>query len=326
MTTKHDLTQIAKEYHEALPDRIRTYLNTRGIPDATIDLHLLGWNGSRITIPITNRDGNITHFKLAKDPEDQGSGAKMLATPGSRLELYGWEVTLSKPERIIICEGEFDRLVLASQGFPAVTSTGGPRNFLKTWAPDFDGIREIYLCFDRDIEGQEGALKVGQLLPQAKLVELPDEVGEGGDVTDFFVRLQHSRDDFERLLAEAIPVPEQPAAPAEEQAAGFDIDSGLRRRIARIKHGIPIADLVRRYVELQGDEELLTGRCPFHEDAGTSLAVYPRSRSFYCFGCGKRGDVITFIRQFETLNFPEALDRLESFLPDHDGGKPATGQ
>jgi DNA primase len=49
----------------------------------------------------------------------------MLATPGAHAEFYGWERALANPEQIIVCEGEFDGLVLESDGFATVTSTGG---------------------------------------------------------------------------------------------------------------------------------------------------------------------------------------------------------
>src|SRR2546427_7528363 len=109
-----------------LPAHVREYLQqVRGISTEIVDWHLLGWNGSRITIPILDRAGQFAFFKLAKDPEDKSASPKMLATPGARAELYGWERVLAEPERIIICEGEFDRLVLESRGFTAVTSTSG---------------------------------------------------------------------------------------------------------------------------------------------------------------------------------------------------------
>jgi hypothetical protein len=94
-----------------------------------IDLRPLGWNGSRITIPICNKGGGFAFFKLAKDPEDKSDSPKMLASPGGHAELYGWERVLANPERIIICEGEFDRLVLESRGFAAVTSTAARSRF-----------------------------------------------------------------------------------------------------------------------------------------------------------------------------------------------------
>ena len=120
---------VTEEYHDALPKRLRQYLNGRGIPDHIINSHILGWNGWRITIPIYNRKGEVVFFKLAKDPDDSRPAPKMLTSPGAGVELYGWDRVLQKPEQIIICEGEFDRLVLEAQGFFAVTSTGGAATF-----------------------------------------------------------------------------------------------------------------------------------------------------------------------------------------------------
>src|SRR5262249_51188284 len=120
-----DLIGLARKFHTDLPSRIRKYLNGRGIPDEMTDLNLLGWNGWRISIPIFDRDGEIMFFKQVKDPEDKNDGPKMVAWPKGHLELYGWENLKDNPSTIIICEGEFDRLVLEANGLKAVTSTGG---------------------------------------------------------------------------------------------------------------------------------------------------------------------------------------------------------
>ena len=77
MTNARDVLDLATEYHRGLPGRIRQYLYRRGIPDLLIDFHLVGWNGSRITIPIFNRQGELAFFKLARDPEDRLPGRKM---------------------------------------------------------------------------------------------------------------------------------------------------------------------------------------------------------------------------------------------------------
>ena len=92
------------------------------------------------------------------------------------------------------------------------SSTGGARTFREEWAPAFSPIPEIYICYDRDDAGRSGARTVGQLIPQAKVAQLPASVGEGGDITDFFVRLGQSREDFIALLHEAEPVPPPPLA------------------------------------------------------------------------------------------------------------------
>jgi len=53
-----------------------------------------------------------------------------------------------------------------------------------------------------------------------------------------------------------------------------------------------------------------TGRCPFHEERTPSFSVNPIERLFYCFGCGKGGDAITFVRETESLDFVEAVEWL----------------
>jgi len=63
-------------------------------------------------------------------------------------------------------------------------------------------------------------------------------------------------------------------------------------------------------VQLRRAGDRLAGRCPFHDDRSPSLAVYTRTQSFYCFGCGASGDVIDFVRRMEGVGFREALDRL----------------
>ena len=53
-----------------------------------------------------------------------------------------------------------------------------------------------------------------------------------------------------------------------------------------------------------------TGRCPFHEERTPSFSVNPQDKLFYCFGCGKGGDVITFVRETEQLDFAGAVEWL----------------
>ena len=53
-----------------------------------------------------------------------------------------------------------------------------------------------------------------------------------------------------------------------------------------------------------------TGRCPFHEERTPSFSVNPVEKLFYCFGCGKGGDLITFVRESEGLDFAGAIEWL----------------
>src|SRR5258706_10597220 len=131
-----NLTELARKFHTDLPDRIRQYLNQRGIPDESIDLNLIGWNGWRITIPIFTSEEKVAFFKQVKDPADNGDSPKMIAWPKGHLELYGRENLKNEPSRIIICEGEFDRLDLEANGVMGVTSTAGAKSFKKEWAKE----------------------------------------------------------------------------------------------------------------------------------------------------------------------------------------------
>lgn len=301
-----DFESAAGIFHRNLPDRLRRYLRSRGLSNEIIDRHRLGWNGQRITMPIPGPDGRVAFFRLARDPDAPPSGPKMLASPGSRVELYGWEVLRRRPERLVVAEGEFDRLVLESQGFEAVTSTGGALSFPRAALRFLAQVPELYLAFDRDRAGEEGARRLAMLLPQARVVTLPEEVGEGGDLTDFFARLRHDRQDFLALLAAARPLP------GEEADAGAAV---TRREIEMLKAAVPIAEVLRRSLSLRASGRNYVALCPFHDDREPSLVAFPDTNTFHCFGCGIHGDALAFLQAQEGLTFPEALAELKRMRP-----------
>ncbi len=79
----------------------------------------------------------------------------------------------------------------------------------------------------------------------------------------------------------------------------------------RIKNSSDIVGLVRSYgIDLKKVGNLYWGLCPFHPDRHPSFTVYPETDSFFCFGCGKGGDKIEFIKLMENCNFKEAQKRL----------------
>ena len=306
MTSATDLHNETLAYHQRLPQRLWKYLNARGIPDDLIHKHMLGWNGQRITIPIPDRTGKFSFFKLVKDPEDRSDSSKILSTRGAHSELYGWERVLSKPEQIIICEGEFDRLVLEGQGFAAVTSTGGALTFRSEWAEALREVPKVFICFDNDAAGKLGARRVARLIPHARLVRLPEEVGVGGDVTDFFARLGKSREEFLGLLEAAELMPQKDPALLPEQEM-HRIVTTPDEEVERLKSLVTIESIVGRYAPLHRSGRNFVARCPFHDDRKPSFVVYPATQSFYCFGCRAAGDVLRFLMKVEQMNFPEAM-------------------
>ena len=79
------------------------------------------------------------------------------------------------------------------------------------------------------------------------------------------------------------------------------------RFIHELQEKVDIEEVVSSHVNLKRRGKTLTGLCPFHNEKTPSFTVYPDTRSFYCFGCGAGGDVITFIRRIENLDYVEAV-------------------
>ncbi|MBN1759544.1 MAG: DNA primase [Chitinispirillaceae bacterium] len=71
-----------------------------------------------------------------------------------------------------------------------------------------------------------------------------------------------------------------------------------------------IAAVIGRYVTLKGSGQTLKGLCPFHKEKTPSFHVNPTQGFYHCFGCGKGGDVFSFVQEMEGVSFPEALAML----------------
>ncbi len=80
--------------------------------------------------------------------------------------------------------------------------------------------------------------------------------------------------------------------------------------IDRIKDSNRIEDIMRQYVTLKRSGHGYKCLCPFHSERTPSCTVYPDNGSFYCFGCGAGGDVITFTMKIENLDYMEAVKYL----------------
>lgn len=81
-----------------------------------------------------------------------------------------------------------------------------------------------------------------------------------------------------------------------------------------------IVEVIGQSVALKRRGRLYTGLCPFHNEKTPSFTVYADTRSYYCFGCGAGGDVISFVMAHENLDYIEAVrwlaNRAGMQLPD----------
>ena len=88
--------------------------------------------------------------------------------------------------------------------------------------------------------------------------------------------------------------------------------------MARIKHesveavkaAADMLDIVGSRTQLRKAGARYVGRCPFHEERTPSFSVNPVDKLFYCFGCGKGGDLISFVRETENVDFTGAIEWL----------------
>ncbi len=78
-----------------------------------------------------------------------------------------------------------------------------------------------------------------------------------------------------------------------------------------------IESVASSYVAFKRRGRNLVGLCPFHGEKTASFNLYPETNSFYCFGCGAGGDVITFIKRIENLDYIDAI----KLLADRSGMK-----
>ena len=80
--------------------------------------------------------------------------------------------------------------------------------------------------------------------------------------------------------------------------------------VRRIKDRLDIAEVIGDHVRLKKAGNNFSGLCPFHEEKTPSFSVSPSRQTWHCFGCGRGGDVFTFVMERESLSFREALELL----------------
>lgn len=75
---------------------------------------------------------------------------------------------------------------------------------------------------------------------------------------------------------------------------------------------VDIVEVIDRRVKLKKTGKNYSARCPFHEERSPSFSVNPDKQFYYCFGCGAGGNALTFLMEYENLEFPQAVDTLAS--------------
>ncbi len=83
--------------------------------------------------------------------------------------------------------------------------------------------------------------------------------------------------------------------------------------IAKVRDNVNIVNVISQYVSLEKKGKDYVGLCPFHEEKTPSFSVSESKQFFKCFGCGKGGNVFTFLMDKENLTFPESVQKVAEF-------------
>ena len=74
-----------------------------------------------------------------------------------------------------------------------------------------------------------------------------------------------------------------------------------------IRQKTDIVDIVSQHLQLRKSGQNHFAHCPFHEDKTPSFSVNDQKQIFYCFSCGRGGNVFNFLREIEGISYPEAI-------------------
>jgi DNA primase len=83
-----------------------------------------------------------------------------------------------------------------------------------------------------------------------------------------------------------------------------------QRFLEEIKERNEIEEVIGQFVQLKRAGSNIVGLCPFHNEKTPSFTVFPGTKSFYCFGCGSGGDVVSFVMKTQNMSYPEAIEYL----------------
>lgn len=181
-------------------DLINYLQKERGLTEETIDKYSLGFINlmgfSWISIPLFNSAGEfIEGYKLRAIPWDKNNDNRYKHFPrGLSIDcpFNSYKLDIQK-ESVIICEEEFDCMLLDQNGYNAITSVTGVQSFKDSYFELLKPFSEIIILFDNDEAGTKASKSLAEKLAlkfpskQISIAKIPEEEGVK-DVTDYFVK------------------------------------------------------------------------------------------------------------------------------------------
>jgi replicative DNA helicase len=198
-------------------DALDYLMNTRGWSRRVIDelqLGLMAQHGKKyLVIPYLDQTGQIVFSKYRSLPPAEKA---FFISKGHPTRLYNETCIQPEMEELTLLEGEGDTITMLDWGITSVVGVPGAGNKKTEWITKIDKARpkKIYILFDNDKAGQQGAAELAKKLmlntelPTPLSIVLPPfethDGDEGKDISDF-KRAGHTREEFEALKEKALP-------------------------------------------------------------------------------------------------------------------------
>jgi DNA primase len=196
--------------------------------------------------------------------------------------------------RLIVCEGESDFLRLFGCDFDALCVPGSTA-FPNQWADYVRGYSQVFVIPDGDEAGLKLVERVTELVPTARWVQLPD----GEDVCSFLMK--HSFGDLELLMERSVS---HVFAKRRVRRSSFSFSGDAEKHRGKLLYYVVKDTRLHR----RGGE--LVGCCPFHDEDTPSFMVNEQKGVFFCHGCRRGGDVVSYLRE-KGMGYGEAMRLLE---------------
>jgi len=204
-------TNYAARLHSLDKHFLKYLLEVRKLDESVIKRFRVGSTGKEITIPIYE-NSVLVNIRYRRDPSKDGidESPRYTSEKGCKSALFNGD-KLKEPLKIcFLTEGEFDAMQLIQRGIEnTVSVTLGSSYFPEEWAEKFKDIQTVFIIFDNDEAGKNGAKKAAEKIgvDKCKLVHLPSKPGrKKTDLTNYFVDDGFTKADFMELVNHAKPV------------------------------------------------------------------------------------------------------------------------
>lgn len=282
--------------HTALPTgSVLEWMSSKGISPEVARKANVSFGINRVIYPRYHYDGKLLGYKIR-----ELNTSRMYNMPSgiAHRDTVPFTARHGKKE-LVICEGETDALALASSQWegqfedPHIIGVPGANAFPNEWAGYYSWADEIYLVPDPDDAGEQMVNKICGLLPRAKVVRLPD----GMDLSDCIVE-PYCNEFIYFSQAEPVLVTKKIRHHSYDFVKTADVDHSK------------LLDFVLMDTKLRRRGNEFVGLCPFHDEDTPSFMVNPKKNLFFCHGCKKGGDVISYVRNKYQVSFKEAKDMI----------------